>query len=108
MIRTSDLLDHRRACYQLSHAASFPTQLLVDLLTQVLKSNLFHFNSKLFLQKIGTAMGTRVAPTLANIFMAVVDELLKECAVKENLDFIHFFKWFIDDILMIWSETEEK
>jgi hypothetical protein len=45
------------------------TDLLVEMLSIVLKTNIFEFNEELFLQKIGTAMGTRVAPTYANIFM---------------------------------------
>ena len=42
---------------------------LAHLLYLVLRSNNFQFNGKNYLQVGGTAMGTRVAPSLANIFM---------------------------------------
>ena len=37
---------------------------------------MFEFDLKLFVQMIGTAMGTRLAPVFANIFMAIVDGLI--------------------------------
>jgi hypothetical protein len=58
----------------------------------------------LFQQLIGTAMGTRVAPMFANIFMAMIDKKLQ--VIGEN--HIHFFKRFIDDIFIIWSGTEQQ
>ena len=35
----------------------------------VLKSNNFEFNGQHYVQKLGTAIGTRMAPSYANIFM---------------------------------------
>jgi hypothetical protein len=52
-------------------------------------------------------MGTRVAPTMANIFMATIDNLIQECAKNKKLDHIRFYKRYIDDILIFWSGTEE-
>ena len=40
----------------------------------VLTKNNFDFNGKHYLQVGGTAMGTRVAPTYANLLMASLDE----------------------------------
>jgi hypothetical protein len=48
-------------------------------------------------------MGTRVAPTMANIFMSEIDTKIQTCAKNENLDYIHYFKRYIDDILLIWK-----
>ena len=42
---------------------------ILSLLKMVLEFNNFQFNNNHFLQVGGTAMGTRVAPTLANMFM---------------------------------------
>jgi hypothetical protein len=53
----------------------------------MLKHNLFKFNDNLYQQKTGTAMGTRVAPTMENIFMAEINELIQECAINENLNY---------------------
>ena len=38
----------------------------------VSETNIFEFDKKLWLQLIGTAIGTGAAPTLANLFMAVI------------------------------------
>jgi desmoglein 4 len=87
---------------------SLSTNLLVEMLSKVLKTNIFEFNGELFLQKIGTAIGTRAAPTYANIFMEKIDSLVQECGVNENLNHILFYKRFIDDILIFWKGSEEK
>jgi hypothetical protein len=39
------------------------------MLSLVLEGNIFEFNGDLWQQKIGTAMGTKVAPTYACLFM---------------------------------------
>ena len=46
-----------------------PTEILVKLLTLILKCNNFEFKGKHYLQVLGTAMGTKMAPAYANIFM---------------------------------------
>ena len=40
----------------------------------ILENNVFCFNGKYVLQVCGTAMGTRMAPCYANIFMAELEE----------------------------------
>jgi hypothetical protein len=85
-----------------------PTETLIDFLQLVLKYNIFEFNKNLYQQEIGTAMGTRVAPTVANIFMSEIDNKIQKFAKEENLEFIHFYKRYIDDILVIWKGTVEQ
>ena len=51
-----------------------PTHFLITLLELVLHGNIFEFDDKLFRQQIGTAMGTRVAPTYACLFMGWLEE----------------------------------
>jgi hypothetical protein len=63
-----------------------PKSLLTDLINLLLKNKIFEFNGDLYKQKIGTAMGTRVAPTMANIFMAKIDKLLQKCVIEEHLN----------------------
>ncbi len=46
-----------------------PTECLVHLFTLVLKHSIFTFNGEHLLQINGTAMGTKMAPSYANIFM---------------------------------------
>jgi hypothetical protein len=85
-----------------------PTDTLIDFLELVLKYNIFEFNNNLYQQEIGTAMGTRVAPMMANIFMSEIDNKIQKCAKDENLDYIHMYKRYIDDILVFWKGTVEQ
>ena len=47
-----------------------PASFILELLDLLLKYNVFEFDRQLFLQLIGTAMGTRAAPNIADIFMS--------------------------------------
>ena len=87
-----------------------PTSLLVELKRIVLTRNILEFDRKLYLQKIGTAMGAPSAPSYANLYMAVVDIWLESCALDEQTleNFIIFLKRFIDDFLIFWTGTEEQ
>jgi hypothetical protein len=53
-----------------------PTECLVELLTLVLKHSNFTFNGEHFLHINGTAMGTKMAPSYANIFMGKLEKLI--------------------------------
>ena len=79
-----------------------PTDFLMECLDLVLKGNIFMFNDDLFIQRIGTAMGTRVAPTYACIFMGWLEtQFLSEWSgVQPNL-----WKRYIDDIFFLWGGT---
>ena len=53
---------------------TIPTFFLMGLLNLVLTCNIFVFNERYYIQEWGTAIGTRVAPTYANIFMGWLKE----------------------------------
>ena len=83
---------------------SVPTEFLTRMLEQVLTLNIFEFDKKLFLQKIGTAMGTVCAPPFETIFMNKIDELIKDLAkTVTNADPIGLYKRFLDDIFLVWK-----
>ena len=64
----------------------------------------FNFNNQHFLQIHRTAMGTRMAPSYANLFIM---GKLEQSAI-ENDPFKPYVWWrFIDDIFMVWTEGEE-
>ena len=69
----------------------------------ILTMNNFTFNDQHFLQIHGTAMGTRMAPSYANLFMGKFEQQAIENATYKP------FVWrrFIDDIFMVWTEGEE-
>ena len=68
----------------------------------VLKNNIFKFNQKHYIQKEGTAMGTRMAPAYANIFMSSIKEQIIE---KEHQ--ITLSRRFIDDVICIFEVDQE-
>ena len=87
------------------HPSEMPsTETLIELLTFVLKFNNFQFDGKDYLQVGGTAMGTKVAPSLATVYMA---------DFEEKFIYTHdpppdFFIRFLDDCLIGWSHGREK
>ena len=87
---------------------SIPTDFLIKLLRLVLQSNVFEFNKEFWIQLLGTAMGTRAAPTYANIFMGNLEnEMLNNCP-RHLRTLIFDWKRFIDDILLLFLGTLEE
>ena len=74
-------------------------QSILKLLKMVLTMNNFQFNGKNYLQTNGTAMGTRVAPTYANIFMSHFEQ---QHVYTYRLQPDVWLR-YIDDIFMKWS-----
>jgi hypothetical protein len=64
----------------------------------------FEFAGEFYLQVNGTAMGTKLAPAYANIFMAYIE---KEMQALVDPDTIILWCRFIDDIFVIWNDTKE-
>ncbi len=81
-------------------------QSIIDILSLILNQNSFAFNNEHFLQIHGTAMGSPMAPTYANIFMAMLERKLLQKA-PDNLISIEWIR-FIDDIFAIWTHGIEK
>ena len=103
-------LDAVREALKNRDDTSVPTEFLIRMLEIVLKHNIFEFNSELFVQLIGTAMGSRPAPSYANLFMAnKIDTQIIELAqrLENEADPIQFFKRFLDDIFLIYTGTVE-
>ena len=57
----------------------------------VLKNNAFEFNEEFYIQKQGTAMGTKMEPAYANLFMGTLETKL----TNEKME----WKRYIDDIM---------
>ena len=70
----------------------------------VLKNNFFEFDSKVFQQIAGTAIGTKFAPPYACIFM---DQLETKFLETQTFKPLVWFR-YIDDIFFIWTHGEEK
>ena len=79
-------------------------QLTYGHLTQlILTMNSFCFNGTYYLQIHGTAMGTRMAPSFANLFMG---KLECEFLLTQNIKPQECWR-FIEDIFAIWCHGEQ-
>ena len=65
----------------------------------MLEHNVFTFNGEYSLRVCGTAIGTRMAPCYANIFMAELEENILSSYVCKHLAYCRYD----DDIWIIWS-----
>ena len=76
---------------------------IVTLMNHVLTKNNFTFLDKHYLQVHGTAMGTRMAPSMACLFMGKLEERMLASAPCRP-----WIWWrYIDDIFFIWTSDEE-
>ena len=84
---------------------SISTSTLLQLIELVLKMNTFHFKGRYFSQKQGVAIGTKMGPSVAFIFMVCLEELF-------FADYEHstqmLYKRYIDDIVGAASCPEEE
>ena len=79
-----------------------PPEVIGDLIDTVLQNNVFVLNEQTYLQILGTAMGTKMAPAYANIFMGNLEPTLK----AKGDPHILLWKRFIDDIFIVWTGTK--
>ena len=79
-------------------------QMIRSMLELILENNYFEFNDKYYLQTHGTAMGTTMAVSYANIFMATLEEEILKNA-PEGLTPLEWIR-FLDDIFAIWCHGE--
>ena len=80
-----------------------PTHYLMEMIEQILTLNNFTFDGEHYLQTQGTAMGTKMAPSYANIFMTDLEERMLASTTARPMVW-----WrFIDDIFTIWKDGIE-
>lgn len=79
----------------------FPRATAEVVMRTILRENFFEFNGQMYQQLRGTAMGTRMAPSFANIFMAKLEQKLQENTRPR------IWRRFIDDIFVAWEGSEE-
>ena len=85
-------------------SAPIPSRHMEKLMNLILERNHFTFNGKLYLQTGGTAMGTRFAPSFANLFMGKFEQNLLQLYDKP----IKLWLRFIDDIFLLFEHGEEE
>ena len=68
-----------------------------------MENNVFEHNGDVYLQKQGTAVGTKMAPNYAILFMGDLEEKILESSPLKPLVW-----WrYIDDIFFLWEHGEE-
>ena len=81
-----------------------PTNYLKEMLRRILQENSFQFIRKDYLQIHDTAMGTKMAVSFADIFMAKIKtEIIKRCTKKPLV-----WKRYIDDVFSLWDTSKEE
>ncbi|XP_072020239.1 uncharacterized protein [Amphiura filiformis] len=69
-----------------------------------LTQNNFELAGKHYIQVLGTAIGTRMAPSGACLFMGRLEEKFLSVATKKPLIWLRY----IDDVFLIWTHGEEE
>jgi hypothetical protein len=90
-----------------------PSKFISESLKIILENNSFSFGTKNYIQIQGTAMGTKMAPTYANLTLAFLEETLYDnMREKYTAEFAgHFerhWKRYIDDCFIIWDNSLDK
>ena len=102
---TQEALDERET-------KTVPTEFIVRMLELIQSNNIFQFNSELFSQSIGDAMGQRHVPHTANIFLdRKIDRKIIKIAsqlLNNGKNPLHFMKRFLDDIFKIFLGTTKE
>ena len=81
-----------------------PTKDVLKMMDIVLNSNIFTFNDKTYVQKIGTAIGSKLGMTYACTYMGKWEnELFQRCENRPS----SYYR-YIDDIWGVWNYGEEK
>ena len=81
----------------------YPTNLVLEMLSIVMNNNVFQFGDLWYHQTSGTAMGTSVAPAYALLYYGIHENSTLLPAFAQN---IVYYKRFIDDILVLWDNSD--
>ena len=87
----------------------FSEDFVCDAIRIILENNTFRFDNKSYLQIKGTAMGTKMAPTYANLVLAYLEEMMYE-KMETNLEYCNFIKEnhlrYLDDCFIVWPTSK--
>lgn len=76
-----------------------PLAIVEELLLFVLEHNVFVFNGQYFSQRHGVAMGTKLAPALATLYLAHIEEEFLDGLTLRPLVWFRY----IDDVFCVWT-----
>ena len=80
-----------------------PDHHILKLLTIILTKNDFEFGGNFYLQIFGTAMGKRISPALANLYLTEFDQkAMQEFKIRPSC-----FYRYLDDIFFLFPKSQE-
>uniref|UniRef100_A0A8C5QRW3 Reverse transcriptase domain-containing protein n=1 Tax=Leptobrachium leishanense TaxID=445787 RepID=A0A8C5QRW3_9ANUR len=82
------------------------TQFILDSVRFILNNNYFKFEDDYYMQCKGTAMGTKFAPSYANLYMAAWESRFVCGSRGWAQGSVHAYKRYIDDVFFIWRGGE--
>ena len=85
-----------------------PTWFLVKLMRFIAESSVFVFDTELFIQLLGVAMGSRSSPTFACLFVGILEFVMLLGWQNKGGPMPHLLKRFIDDIFFLWGHGKEE
>ena len=96
-----------------SHNSRFSKEFIIDSILLILTNNTFTFDDRIFLQKKGTAMGTKMAPSYATLVLGYLEnELYSQVSHKMGEEIGHYvytnWRRFLDDCYINWPYGEDK
>ena len=80
-----------------------PQSVILSLARFILTNNVFEFNKNYYIQTSGTAMGTRMAPSYAILFMDAFEQQIRTM----NPNITNYYR-FLDDIFITIKGTENE
>ena len=89
---------------------SFNCQFVIESIDLILNNNTFQFDNTHFIQVLGTAMGTKMAPMYATLTLGYLEKTLYR-AVDNAFDQIDLdtfeilWKRYLDDCIIFWDES---
>lgn len=91
----------------------YSKKFVLESLKLILQNNFMHFNGKIYRQKLGTAMGTKVAPTYATLVLGYLEiKLYEKVGEKFGEEFknniIKSWKRYLDDCFIVWEDSIDK
>lgn len=91
----------------------FTKPFILQSLKFILEHNFMNFDGITYKQKLGTAMGTKVAPTYATLVLGFLEEkLYKNLEDQFSVEFTTYiqqsWKRFLDDCFIIWTKTKDE
>ena len=86
-----------------SASNDLPVDSVLELIQLVLENNHFQFNRENYMQKVGTAKGSPMAPSYASLFMGKLEQEFLESIDLVPCVWLRFF----DNIFMVWDHSLE-